>query len=170
MTIKFEVKITKQTIDRLTKNFQGDQAEKVWDLATQAGPIMEKEVVEIIKSEMFWDRSPHRRHPHTIKLVNSFVAVIDGRRGDLAVQSRLTHKRGVNAKKIAALEFGSPPHEISGPNGLKFPRGEVGELNRARNAYGKNNYFTPNPVVNPGFEGYHMMRRARDHAVALITL
>lgn len=171
MTIKVEVKIPQRTIQRLAGTLKDDAADRVWELAVRAGPIMEREVVEIIKAEMFWDRAPKRRKSHTIKLVNSFQAVVVGHRGSLEVTSRLTTKRGVNAKKIAALEFGQPSHEIPpGPKGLAFPRGEAGDLHEARNAYGKNDYFTPNSVVHPGKEGYHMMRRARDHAVALISL
>lgn len=171
MTIKVEMKISEQALKKLTNTIQANQAEKIWALAVRAGPIMEREVVEIVKSEMFWDRAPRRRKAHTIKLVNSFVAVVDGRRGSLQVTSRLTLKRGVNAKKVAALEYGQREHEIPpGPKGLAFPKGEAGETHEARNAYGKNNYFTPRSVVHPAQPGYHMMRRARDHAVQLITL
>ena len=171
MTIKVEVKIGQRSLDNLVKNIRRDQAEKAWELAVKAGPIMEVEVVRIIKREMFWDRPSARRKTNTIKLVNSFESVVDGTRGQMNVSSRLTLKRGVNAKKVAALEHGYGSHEIPpGPKGLAFPRGEVGELHPARNAYGKNNYWTPNSVVHPGHAGYHMMRRARDHAVAVISL
>lgn len=172
-TVKVEVRIPERTLKKLADTIQRDQAEKVWQLATRAAPIMETEVVKIIKAEMFWDRDPDRRKPHTTKLVNSFVAVVDGRRGLPNVAARLTTKPGVNAKKVAALEHGYGSHEIPpGRNGfLGFPRSELEDaVNQARNAYGRNNFVTKNSVVNPGHEGFHMMRRARDHAVQIITL
>lgn len=170
MTIKVEITIPKRTVDRLTQLGRDEQTERIWELAVRAGPMMEAEVVRIVKAEMFWDRPPHRRHRHTVKLVNSFVSVVDGRRGEFNVSSRLTQKRGVSAKKIAALEHGQRSHEISGSKGLAFPRDDPVETNPARQAYGKNNFWIREPVVHPGREGFHMMRRARDHTVALLTL
>lgn len=171
MTIKPEITLSQRSLGTLEAVMTAAAIRTANTTARVAAEGMEREVVAIIKREMFWDRAPRRRKTQTTKLVNSFVGVVEGE-GTTRVTARLTLKSGVNAKKVAALEYGSPPHEISprgwdgeddggGSDFLWFPDPRQAR-GPAWNAYGPNNFRTK-VVVHPGRAGFHMMRRAREH-------
>lgn len=175
------VTIKNNDLKRLEKSLTDRAAVRAFNVATFAAKQMEVEVVDIVKFYFVTDRTGKRHKKGTTHLVNSFQGKVVGTRGQLPVDAVLGIKRGVNEKKIAALEHGSPPHEIPPGEGgwLAFPRsvlnrGELGtksQLARAsqiRNAYGakgprggKNMFATPNPVQHPGNLAYHFMAQAR---------
>lgn len=77
------------------------------------GEEMVREVVRIVQSK-YQRRPPDRRKRNTTHLDESFTfKVLRGNKpGGYPFRIELTTKPGVNAKKVAALNDGSPPHEI----------------------------------------------------------
>lgn len=169
------VTIKSGDLKRLEKTLTDRAAVRAFNVATFAADQMVEEVQDIIEFYFVTDRPPERRKPNTIKLINSFEGHVNGVRGHLPVDAVLGLKRGVNEKKVAALEHGSPPHLIQGNPWLAWPRDvtEEGTLSnltarsRVRNAYGRpgrggNKFFaTRNPVPHPGNAAYNFMAQAR---------
>lgn len=83
-------------------------------MAAEDAAAMVAEVNAIVRTE--YPRREGRSHKaNTTHLHESFTfKVVDGPRGPQAI---LTIKPGVSAAKIAALEFGSRPHDIDPRNG-----------------------------------------------------
>lgn len=169
------VQITGSDLKRLNRRLTDRAAVRAHNVATTAAEIMEEEVVDIVRFYFVNDRPPTRRKSHAIKLVNSFRGFVEGERGQLPVTAVLGIKRGVNEKKVAALEHGSPPHFIVGQPWLAFPRSvnEEGTLDnlkardRIRAAYGggrKSKFATQTPIFHPGNIAYNFMKQARDRA------
>lgn len=103
-------------------------------------------------------RDGDRHKPNTTHLENSFRGIVTrtGRRLILA----LTTKPGVNAKKVAAIEYGTDkPYEIRArtTERMVWEPGEGGRRTGAAKV-----------VQRQPFEGKHIMRDARDAVVALV--
>jgi hypothetical protein len=179
------VQISDADMRRLTERITQRAAVRAYNEAVWAARQMEIEVVNILEaSPLILDRPPERRKAYATHLVNSFQGRVVGTRGQLPVVAVLGIKPGVNEKKIAALEYGSPSHEISGPNGLAFPRRPRGDspdqrvrggLRSTRAAYGRRTstgradlFWTDTPVIHPGNRGYHFMRDARRRVKRMI--
>lgn len=170
-----EVTVTGKNIEKLTKRINDRAAIRAWDDANWVALRMEHHVVDIVSREFRNDRADDRRKKGTTKLINSFQGYVIGTRGQVPVHAQLGIKPGVNEKKVAALENGSPAHWIDpGEKGwLSFPRDvtDEGTLEnlagriRSRNAYGRGPKFATNePVFHPGNRAYRFMERARDRA------
>lgn len=171
--IKVNVKITKRELELLENKITKRAAGQAFRKAEQGAAIMEREVLDIIRDEFITDRPANRRKRGTVHLINSFVGVVEGTRGELPVTAVLRAKPGLTEDsliKIRVLEHGSSAHEIPpGENGLAFPRGDPADpVNRGRNAFGVSGdtFWTDKSVVHPGTKPYHFLRRARERAVA----
>lgn len=173
MVIKVEIK--NADLKRLNKRLTDRAAVRAFNEATFAAKVMEEEVVDIVGYYFNNERQGKRHKKGTTHLINSFRGFVRGVRGSLPVNAVLGIKPGVNEKKVAALEYGSPPHEIKGNPWLAFPRdvAEEGILEneaarrRIRNALGtgpKSQFATRNPVQHPGNAGYFFMKQARERA------
>jgi hypothetical protein len=171
------VTITSGDLRKLEKTLTDRAAVRAYKVAEFAAGQLEEEVVDIVKYYFVNDRPPVRRKKGATHLVNSFVGRVEGVRGQLPVNAVLAIKRGVNEKKVAALEYGSPSHEIKGNPWLAFPRSVLGEgtlddleaRSRIRNAYGgrgprggKNYFATQGVIMHPGNKAYNFMKQARD--------
>lgn len=148
--------------------------------AVVLGESMVREVVEIVTSEFNPGDPDHRKPgPH---LAESFTYEVEPTATGANV--RLTIKRGVSAKKVAALEFGvDHDYEIT-PSGITFGQGGL-SVNKKRAAQLTNLGLTGRPtkllrwpdpgggkdkyapvVTHKAFEGKHFMSRAVEIAVA----
>lgn len=148
--------------------------------AVVLGESMVREVVAIV-SEEFKPGDPDHRKPGP-HLRESFTYEIEDT--PTGTNVTLTTKSGVNAKKVAALEYGTAsPYEIT-PSGVVFGQGglSVG-LKRAQRLANLGLSGRPTKLLrwpDPGggkdvfakvahrdpFEGKHFMQRAVDAAVA----
>jgi hypothetical protein len=157
-------------------------ANRAFRTATFLADRMEIHVVQVVREKFVTDRPSGGKLPrhkkNTPHLINSFRGFVEGGPNDLPIDAVLGIKRGVNEKKIAALEYGSPPHAMQGVPWLAWPRdvSEEGFLDREdqrrrlRNAYGRpgrggNKIFaTQEIIVHPGNKPYGMMAEARRRA------
>ncbi len=127
------------------------------------GREWEVQVREIVRAEL--PRRDGRRHKeNTTHLENSFqTRVVEGPNGGFPMRLELTTKPGVNAKKVAALEFGNNKTYPITAKKTKYLRwgGVPGDLetpfletvvwrNDGPNSHGRLK------------GGYHFMERARD--------
>lgn len=172
------VSIKNADLKRLENRLTDRAAVRAYNVATTAAKIMEEEVVDIVGFYFINDRpggEGGRRKKGTTKLINSFRGFVRGTRGELPVDAVLGLKPGVNEKKVAALEHGSPPHVIQGEPWLFFPRGpgeegtldDFGARQRIIQAYGfgrKSGFATQQPIHHPGNVAYRFMAQARERA------
>lgn len=182
--IRPTVSISARSIDGVAADLSQRAAGRNYNRAIRAARLLEDNVEAIVRTDFDNARPPERRKPG-IKLINSFKGEVVGARGDARVAARLTIKPGVNAKKIGALEHGSPPHRIA-PSGVVI--GGRGNLSRSRASLRRNPGLAafgvadtqrlrfpdsrtgaevaPLFVNHPGNRAYRMMRRARQRTVA----
>lgn len=140
----------------------------------EVGRLAEQEFDRIVTAEFVNDRPPDRRRTGRHLLGSSNARVLwDG------VGFPVTISLGSTAegKKLGALNYGSPPHAITG--NLVFPvaeriAGGIGpkalkpKASRIRAAYGKGNatyYVRTQEVRHPGNKPHHMLERALESAV-----
>lgn len=125
--------------------------------AHQLAARLEAEAIKLTR-ERTEERTGDRHKPNTTHLVNSWRGVVT-RIGNRLVVS-LTIKPGVNAKKVAAIEYGAQrPYEIRARNGNRMVW-EPGENGRRTGG--------AKVVQRQPFEGKHIMRDARDALVSLV--
>jgi hypothetical protein len=134
---------------------------------------MEEECVRIVEAKFNNNRGPEDRKANTTKLINSFQGRVDGVRGQMPVSSILGIKRGVNEKKIAAIEYGVDhdypitPGRVSASARRAGLAGLRGVAKKTLRWYdfeaGKDRYAEQ--VTHKAFRGTHMMRDARRNAL-----
>lgn len=168
MTIKPFVTVDVASFSRLEAAARRKAAEAAWKQQERAAQVMLSTVNEAVRRDFVYDRSPHRRKKGTTKLINSFTTRVDGTRGRFPVKAVLTIKPGVNAKKIAALNYGTNKTYTINPRNspkLRFPKagGKNAKWGNPKflNAYGENNRAVLTVSREP-FDGKHFMEEARD--------
>lgn len=128
-----------------------------------------EEVTKIVQAELpRRDGDRHKRN--TTHLDQSFqYRIIEGPNDGFPMRLELTTKPGVNAKKIAALEFGNPDHDIpKGRKTIPLRWGDApGDLSKEAAFMGQVRWTStgPNSKGKAG-RGYGFMRRARDRVMA----
>lgn len=150
------------------------RAQRVVDKeAVILGESMVREVQRIVGEE-FKSGSPDHRKPGP-HLRESFTYEVHRTQRGSSV--KLTIKRGVSAKKVAALEYGAKSDYEITPSGLgnvsgKRQRAALAGLRiapitllRFPDPVTGEDQYAPK-VIHKAFEGKHMMRRARAAAVA----
>lgn len=139
--------------------------------AVVIGEAMVREVRKIVASEFRTGTPDHRKPgPH---LINSFTYKLD--KTSRGTKVTLTTLPGVNAKKVAALEYGvdhdytiEPTGRITAKQnraGLAGLRVRPVSLLRFPDPITGEDQYAPK-VTHKAFEGKHMMRRARAAVVA----
>lgn len=166
MSIKPTIHMTQRTVDQfvgLTRTSARRFARA--ELETM-GRDWEGEVQRIAQEELP-RRDGVRHKENTTHLENSFTHRIDeGGDGGFPMALDLTTKPGVNAKKVAALNFGNPDHEITAVNTTYLRWGDAPPDITA--PFQKSVMWTasgPNGKGKAGV-GYHFMERARDIVLA----
>lgn len=130
--------------------------------AEQMGRQMVEEVVSIVQRR--YERRPvDRRKVNTTHLDESFTfRVLRGNKpGGFPFRVELTIKPGVNAKKVAALNNGSPPHEIR----PRPPRTKLAWKNVSGGTTIVPQVGPPTTRIHPGNAGGRFMEQARDTVV-----
>lgn len=152
---------------------------------------LEREANALVRAELVTDRPPARRKRGARKLEGSMVAVVEFD-GTFPINVSLTSR--AERRKVAALEFGSPPHSIWAVNKplLVFPSTQgraaefgakgkrhflqpasrtkayaAGSNRRQLQAYGRSGsgvIRTPH-VYHPGNQPYHFLQRAMDKVI-----
>lgn len=130
------------------------------------GEAWVEEVTSIVQRELpRRDGSRHKRN--TTHLENSFqYRIVEGPNDGFPMRLELTTKPGVNAKKIAALEYGVPgTHQIKARRTQYLRWGDApGDLHRP---FTKEVTWKPDGPNSHGkiAGGYGFMRRARDRVL-----
>lgn len=139
--------------------------------AVVIGEAMVREVRKIIAAELNPGNPDHRKPgPH---LIESFTYTTERTADGIAVS--LITKPGVNAKKVAAIEYGAKSDYTIEPSGRVSAKQHraglaglrvtpVGILRFPDPVTGKDQYAPK--VTHKAFEGKHMMSRARQTVLA----
>lgn len=131
------------------------------------GREWEAEVVEIVQEELP-RRDGERHKANTTHLENSFTHLVrEGGDNGFPMTLDLTIKPGVNAKKVAALNFGiDHEYEITAVNAEYLRWGDApGDITKP---FQKSVTWSPDGPNSKGIiaNGYHFMERARDAVLA----
>lgn len=163
--IKPSVTITQTSVDAIAARMVANAAHEARIMAEADGQAMVALCVEYA-SELE-ERTGNRHKANTTHLKNSFTyKVHQPRPGQFPITVELTTKPGVNAKKIAALEFGvKQEHTITAGTrtpGAKYLRWGTapGDLTTP---FKKSVTWKPTGKIQ---QGYHFMERARDAIAA----
>lgn len=152
----------------------------------------ENEAKRVVSTELVNDRTGYRRKKGAARLLNGIQVVLDQPNGPGTFPVNMIGKARGDQKKIAALEFGSPPHSIE-PNEadrLVFPSsGDARSTSRAadgsvirlesgkaslrarQQGLAKNNRLARQKLVkadyveHPGNRAYGFLRRGMERAI-----
>ncbi len=162
--IRPRVTISQGTVDKIIAQTRTQARPKARAELEAFGTEWEVKVREIVQAELP-RRDGVRHKTNTTHLENSFQArVVEGPNGGFPMRLELTTKPGVNAKKIAALNFGVPDeHDIpTVPKTDGYLRwGDAAGDLRARGQTQVR--WKPTGRIK---DGYHFMERARDSVLA----
>ncbi len=165
--IRPRVTISQGTVDKIIAQTRTQARPKARAELEAFGTEWEVKVREIVQAELP-RRDGVRHKTNTTHLENSFQArVVEGPNGGFPMRLELTTKPGVNAKKIAALEFGiKGTHPITAKRTKYLRWGDVpGDLEGS--GFKTVTWRSDGPNAHGKIQGgYHFMERARDAVLA----
>lgn len=162
---KPSITLTRSSNRSLGDKIYADAARKARRMAEHDAALMLQIANGIIASELP-DRSGHRHKENTTHMSQSLAAKVDQpTRGKFPISAKLTIKPGVNAAKVAALEYGvKGNHTITA--GTKTPGAKYLRHGREPGMLRKEKLHSV--VWKPTGQialGYHFMKRAHDAVV-----